>query len=303
MSTTPPELGPFVTAAREQAIITTNVTADAVMAGLEQHQRRTQARRTLTLSAVIALAASLVGVSLLGPMLPARDTQPTHAAAGDGFGDGSEHAAGRANTLTPAHEAPQPNHIASAISLRTNTTVEVRGPWSIALDEGVHELEVEATPGRALRVSLPERELELVQGSAAVRLHNGVAAWVSEDGERSVLNVEHVEIHAPTTPPGNTRATATQLAREAELLLAAGKPDKAATVLRQLISAYPKASQTRSALLDLARLLRNSNQQDEARCAYELYRQRWPKSAVDSEVRTWLERLGPGRGCAGLDPR
>jgi hypothetical protein len=197
--------------------------------------------------------------------------------------------------------------------LRTNSTVEVRGPWSIALGEGVHELEVEATPGRALRVSLPDRELDLeivegeatievVRGTAAVRLHNGVAAWIGEDGQRSVMSVERImNIGAPTL--SEPTPSATELAREAELLLAAGKSDKAATVLRRLISAHPKASQTRVAVLDLARLLRNANHHDEARCAYELYLRRWPNSAVDGEVRTQLERLGPGGDCRGLDPR
>lgn len=315
-ATTPPELMRFVEAAREQAVVTTNVTAEAVLAGLEQQRRRAQARRTLTLSATVALAASLVAVGLVWPMLSAREAQDPPVALDHGSGqlDQFGQAAGHVDTGEPNTKAPELDHLASAVSLRTNTTVEVRGPWSIALDEGVHELEVEATPGRALRVSLPDRELQLeliegeatievIQGTAAVRLHNGVAAWVSEDGQRTVMSVEHVELQAPDTPADGTQASATELAREAELLLAAGKPNKAALVLRRLISAHPRASQTRTGLLDLARLLRNARREDEARCAYALYLRRWPDSAVDSEVRSSLERMGPGPECRGLDPR
>ncbi|KIG13943.1 hypothetical protein DB30_07359 [Enhygromyxa salina] len=308
MNETPPELQRFVEAAREQVIAPTHVTADAVLAGLERHRDRTQARRTITLSAAIALAASLITVSLLWPMLSARDASPPRDPAGHAghAGHATGHAAGQAGGITnvdaPEHQAASLD-LDSAVSLRTNTQVEVRGPWSLALGEGVHELEVQATPGQALRVSLPGLELELaegnatievVQSSAAVKLHNGVAAWIGEDGQRTVLNVEHVDLQAPS---------ATELAREAERLLAAGKPDKAVAVLRRLVAAYPKASQTRTGLLDLARLLRNSTRKDEARCAYELYLQRWPGSAVDGEVRAALARLGPGRACRGLDPR
>lgn len=321
MSAIPPELQRFIAAAREQPILATNVTADAVLAGLEQHRRRAQARRTLTFSAAIALAASLIVLGLLWPMLSARDAQPEptgHAVVLD-----SDHDAGHESGHEAGHEFGhelRPDHLANAVSVRTSTMVEVRGPWLIALDEGIHELEVEATPGRVLRVSLPDREFELVEGfatveivhgTAAVRLHNGVAAWVGEDGQHSAMTVEQITLTAdPATAPelvGSAAPTATQLAREAELLLAAGKSDKAENVLRRLLAEYPKASQTRSGLLDLARLLRNSRRHDEARCAYQVYLQRWPNSAVDTEVRSQLERLdsglGSGRGCRGLDPR
>jgi hypothetical protein len=312
---TPAELGRFVAAAREQVIVETNVTAEAVLAGLEQHRRRAQARRTLTLSAAIAtLAASLIAVGWLWPMLSTRDAQPTPEVASLGSDRDPAHASDHTSGHDFASEAADPDHLASAVSLRTNATVEVRGPWSIALDEGVHELEVEATPGRALRVSLPDRELELelvegkatievVRGTAAVRLHNGVAAWIGADGQRSVMSVERIMNTMSTEPTTNTHPSATELAREAELLLAAGKSDKAATVLRRLILAHPKANQTRIALLDLARLLRNAHHHDEARCAYQLYLRRWPSSTLDGEVRTQLDRLGPGRNCRGLDPR
>ncbi|PRQ05728.1 tetratricopeptide repeat protein [Enhygromyxa salina] len=305
MTTPRPELQRFIAAAREQPIAPTNVTAEAVLAGLEQHRGRAQARRTIMLSAAIALAASLVAVSLLWPMLSAREAAPTLQQAG--HADAQDHR--HINLEAPTYAIP-PLALDSAVSLRTSTQVEVRGPWSIALGEGVHELEVEASPGRALRVSLPGLELEVAEGSAtievvqrtaAVKLHNGVAAWISEDGERTVLSVEHIELHASAGAPSDP--TATQLAREAELLLAAGKPDKAASVLRRLVSSYPRASQTRTGLLDLARLLRNAKRTDEARCAYELYLQRWPDSAVENEVRASLARLDPGRPCRGLDPR
>lgn len=293
----------FIEAAREQPIVKTSVTADAVLAGLEQHQRRLQGRRTLVLSAALALAASIVAVGLLSPLLSNSDDRRRDLAA---HSDGGEPHADVAGPGSSSRD-----DLARAIRLRSSAAVEVRGPWSIALGEGVHELEVSATPGRALRVSLPDRELELVEGSAtieivggtgAVRLYSGVAAWVDPDGAdgpRPAISVERVEVGSPDAD----RPSAAALAREADSLLAAGKRDEAISVLRRLVNAHAHASQTRAAVLDIARLLRNARREDEARCAYELYLRRWPGSAVEGEIRSQLERLGPGRDCRGLAPR
>jgi hypothetical protein len=303
-SDAPAGLQRFVAAARAQPIVETNVTADAVAAGLEAHRRRAQARRTLLLSASVAMAASLVAVGLLWPLLSARtndesrDEQPTAA-------------------IEPQVEAPivAGQALASAVRLRSTAAVEVLGPWSIALHEGTHELEVDQV-GHALTIALPGRSLELLWGTmtvefvddeAAIRLHTGVAAWIGEDGQRSQISVEHFNLDAPldsspADPSPTLAPTAAELARSAEQALAAGKRDEAVSIYRQLVRKHPRASQTRAAVLDLARLLRVGGQADEARCAYRLYLERWPESTVRAEVESQLDRLGPGPRCRGLSP-
>lgn len=84
------------------------------------------------------------------------------------------------------------------------------------------------------------------------------------------------------------------------MLLRAGKREQAVEIYRQLARKHPRASQTRTAVLDLARLLGADEHMDEARCAYQLYLQRWPESSVRGEVESRLERLGDGPGCRGL---
>jgi hypothetical protein len=305
-SDSPPGLQRFVDAAREQPIVATCVSAEAVAAGLAEHQRRTQTRRSLLLSAGMAVAASVVAVGILWPLWSASDGQESRDTA-SAVVDGE----------TRDDTAPTPGSelLASAVRLRSTAPVEVRGAWSIALHEGTHEIEVDPVPGHALEIDLPDRVLELIEGAvtvefvgdeAAVRLHNGVASWVDEDGQRAQISVEQLlEPSAESDEADANRPlvpTAAELARSAEQLLAAGKRDEAIAIYRQLVRKHPRASQTRAAVLDLARLLRVEDHEDEARCAYRLYLERWPESSVRSEVESQLERLGPGPRCRGLTP-
>lgn len=302
----PSGLQRYIAAARAQPIVETNVSADAVMAGLEAHRRRTQGRRTLLLSAGVAMAASLIAAAVLWPLLSARVDDESRS---------DEPSA----ALERGSAEPTGHALANAVRMRSTAPVEVLGPWSIALHEGTHELEVDAVAEHALTIALPGRTLELLEGSmtiefvgheAAVRLHTGVAAWVAEDGQRSQISVEHFELDAPQPESTATEGdpsrplapSAAELARSAEQALAAGKRVEAVTLYRQLIRKHPRASQTRAAVLDLARLLRVGGQTDEARCAYRLYLERWPDSSVRAEVEAQLDRLGEGPRCRGLSP-
>ncbi|MCA9661186.1 MAG: hypothetical protein KC486_22790, partial [Myxococcales bacterium] len=56
-------------------------------------------------------------------------------------------------------------------------------------------------------------------------------------------------------------------------------------------------------LLDLGRLQRAEGDVDAARCAYQLYLDRYPKGALVAEVERALARLGDGPQCRGLRPR
>src|SRR5690606_14545845 len=289
-------------------IVGTCVTAEAVAAGLEHRRQRSQARRTALLSGAMAVAASLVAVGLLWPLLSARDHQQDGHAAEQGD-SGPDHS----SQLDESSEQPL---LASAVRVRSTESVEVRDAWSIVLGEGTHEIEVDPLDDHALAIELPGGALELVhgrmtvevtEGVAAVRLHTGIAAWVDEHGDRTSISVEHFE-PAPGDPRDGepslktgTRSAAA-LAREAELLLESGKREQAIELYQQLIRKHPRASQTRAATLDLARLLRVAGRSDEARCAYRLYLERWPDSSVRSEVESQLARLGKGPACRGLSP-
>ncbi len=310
LADSPAGLRRFVEAAREQPVVETCVTADAVAAGLEHQRRRAQSRRIVLLSASMAVAASLVAVGLVWPLLSARDDERSVEPI-------ERHATATVEREPPAIPSEDAQALASAVRLRSTAAVEVRGLWSIALHDGVHEIEVDAVAGHALTIALPGRTLELVEGSltieladgdAAVHLHTGVAAWVDEHGGRTKIRVERFDLDgapeadADPNEPAPTPPNAAELARAAEQRLAAGQRDQAVAIYRQLVRKHPRASQTRGAVLDLARLLRAAGRKDEARCAYHLYVERWPNSAVRSEVESQLERLGAGPDCRGLRP-
>jgi hypothetical protein len=305
-----PGLERFVAAARAQPIVGTCVTAEAVSAGLEHQRRRDQSRRTIALTAVLAIAATFVGVASLGPLLA--DEQDPRGVF--------EHPSAQLDPFAEPWTAPGPTippppvpTLAQAVRLRSSAAVEVRGPWAIALREGTHEIELDPGADQALMIVLPERSLELVEGRvhvefragaepgdaslAAVRLETGVAAWVGADGVRTQIRVDRIDLDGSTKPASKPSTSAAELAREAEDLLAAGKREQAIATYQKLVRKHPRAPQTRGALLDLARLLRAAGREDEARCAYRLFLDRWPDSSVRAEVEAQLARLGPGPAC------
>lgn len=286
------ELQRFVAAARAQTIAGTCVTAESVQAGLEHAGRRSHARRMLWLSGTIAVAASLLVMAVVAPLWS--DSEPADVAT---------------NWLTGEQQ------LDDAVHMSSNGTSEIRDAWSVALGEGTHEVELEREPGHGdgpLRIELPDRTLELVEGrvtievvghDAAVHLHTGIAAWIGADGQRTEIEVgiqiEQLDLDPADQPQGESAAT---LAREADRLLTADDREQAITTLRRLIETYPHASQARAAILDLARLLSATKRDSEARCAYELYLARWPDSSVKAEVEAQLAQLERGSECRGLDP-
>ena len=313
MTDGPKSLRAYVEAARAQDAPVTGVTAEAVLAGVERQRRKALARRSVAISASVAVAASVLAVVSLSTWLAPRNVAAPVATL-------------QPDTATK-RELPPPQ-LANAVTLKTSASVEIHGPWSIALGHGTHELEMKPTAGRALRIELPDRELELVEGRAVVdvstegsvvALEDGVAAWVGDDGERTQIVVERAEVDAalllPEPETGEAAQTdetkdeqrprkrsARSLAREAEAHLAAGERDEAIALLRQLVDTHPRAGLSRTALLDLAHLLRKSRRRAEARCAYALYLERWPDSPVEPEVQRQLDRLRGKVRCDGLEP-
>jgi hypothetical protein len=281
-----PELHRFVAAARAQAIAGTCVTAESVQAGLEDARRRSHAQRMLWLSGTVAVAASLLVMIVVAPLWS------------DSEGPGAADVATK--------------QLDDAVHMSSTGTSEIRDAWSVALGEGTHEVELVREHGDAdkpLRIELPGRTLELVEGrvtievvgdEAAIRLHTGVAAWIGSDGQRTEIEVEHIELETTDQVGEQAPASATTLAREADRLLAADERAQAIDTLRRLIETYPHASQARTAVLDLARLLAATDRESEARCAYELYLARWPDSSVTAEVEAQLAQLAKA-DCRGLD--
>jgi hypothetical protein len=286
-----PELGPFVAAARAQSIASTCVTAESVQAGLEHSRRRSHAQRMLWLSVPVAVAASVVVMVLSSPLWSR---------------DGSEQMVGE--LMVGEQMGGDAWQLATGVRMSSTGAPEIRDAWTVVLGEGTHEVELVRAPGDAIRplqIELPGRTLELVEGratievvgvDAAVRLHTGVAAWIGGDGLRTQIEVTQLDL---TT--GDAHEPAVALAREADRLLARGEHEQAIATLRRLVEHHPSASQTRAAVLDLARLLDTAGRDREARCAYALHLERWPNSSVTAEVEAQLAQLGETE-CRGLHP-
>lgn len=297
---TSPELRRLVDAARAAGPPRVRVTADAVLAGLEV-RRRGQTRALLGLAvaaaAVVALVAARPWVSHeTAPIGHVAQTMPDEPSTG-------------APPLSP----PTPPALAAAarVLAEDGPPPRVLGPWELELPPGRYAVAVEPHPGADLlrvraaggvvEVSHGRVQITVAGAHAEVALVTGVATWVAADGARTALVPADVPADSQPAAPVDGPA---ELARRAEDLLAAGRRDAAAAVLRQLVTAHPTSPQARSGLLDLAGLLKTDGRTDEARCAYSLYLARYPgKEQLADEVRRALDRLGDGPACRGLRPR
>lgn len=184
---------------------------------------------------------------------------------------------------------------------------EVVGPAAIVVGDGTYRITLGGEA--ALRVGTPNGDLELRPGIFTVAvasrrtdvvLETGEAFWVRDGALHPVA--APVRLAEASALPGVTVPSAAELARVAEAELARGRRSQAIRAFRQLVQTYPRAPESSRGLLDLARLQRADGNADAARCAYELYLRRHPKSALAGDVRRALDRLGPGRRCNGLQP-
>ncbi|MFV8750966.1 tetratricopeptide repeat protein [Nannocystaceae bacterium ST9] len=309
-----PALRAFVEAARAQPIAPTRLSAHEVQRAwaADRRERKTE-RKLLAVGVSIGLAAAaLVGLitTSLGAWI-------------DGPSEPDEIASSVEPDSPSSIETPPVASLDPAIRVRSaaDESPRVLGPWSIALERGHHEIAVEPSPGHALRIDLPDaRALELVHGAltldfvergAVVRLESGIAAWIEVDGTRTQIAVERIELDTATSEaeveaeptPRSSEPSASELARAAERQLLAGSRADAIATLRKLVRKYPRTPQARTALMDLAAQERLAGSPDRARCAYQLYLERWPHSEVRSEIDKQLAKLGQGPACRGLDPR
>jgi hypothetical protein len=302
-----PELRRLVDVVRAEPPPAVNVDIAAISAAVDE-QRRGRRRGLLVLAgaaaAVIALVSVLPDMSARpGPVEPvAQNMAAAPVAPAPGV-------------TPPAPEAPAPTPAAPTLAPEIRAVAEagpaptVRGPWEIELPPGRYDLEVGAHPGLEVLIArTPNGAVEVAYGRVSVVvagdsteavLRTGVAVWVAPDGARTPIAGEVVPEDMPETPG----VSAAELARRAEKLLAAGKRDAAAPVLRELVTTYPHSAAARGALIDLGRILKADGKVDEARCAYKLYLARYAgKQHLVSDVQQALERLGDGPACRGLRP-
>jgi len=296
---TSPELQRLVDLARDQHAPPSRASADAVFAGFTANRRR---QKSFALAGGLLAAAALAALALTRLDLTATQTTGPSGQV--------------AEFTAPAQDAPRtarhvPPRLAAQIHIfpeGDTPTPTVLGPWSVGLAPGTYAVEVDDHPGDdVLRARSAGGSVELHHGRVHImvgadhteaRLVHGVATWVAPMGDRKPLTTEPVPADIP--PPQG----ASELARRAETQLTAGKRDAAIKTLTQLVNQHPNHSAARSALMDLAGLLKSESRTDEARCAYKLYLSRYTgKAQLADEVEKALTRLGDGPACKGLRPR
>lgn len=303
-----PELRRLVDVVRAAPAPVVKVDFAAISAAVEE-RRRGRRRGLVALACAAAAVVALVSVRQVMFVKPGASVPV--------LGDMSAEPIAAAPTPAPA--APEvPAAVAPALAPGVRAVAAagpaptVRGPWEVELPPGRYELTVDAHAGAEVLIArTPTGVVEVTQGVVAVtvagdhtvaELQSGVAVWVAPDGARTPLAPPAAE-PVPADMPSAPGASAAELARRAEALLAAGKRDAAVPVLRQLVTTYPQSAAARGGLIDLARVLKSDGKVDEARCAYTLYLSRYAgKEHLEGDVRQALERLGDGPTCRGLRP-
>lgn len=299
---TSPELQRLVDLARDQPLPPLRRDPGAVFTGFAAARRR---QRTV----VAAVAGGLLAAGLAAFALVRLDVFAARTAGPSG--QIAEFVAPAADP--PRAVQPRPPALASHIRITPEGDAPgptVLGPWSIGLAPGTYAVEVDPHPGdETLRARTAGGSVELHHGRVHIvvgadhteaRLEHGVATWVAPLGERTPLTVpaEPVPTDIPAAPDP------AELARRAEAQLTAGRRDAAIKLLTQLVTLHPTHTTARSALMDLAGLLKTDGRPDEARCAYRLYLTRYSgKAQLADEVERALARLGDGPACRGLRPR
>jgi len=172
--------------------------------------------------------------------------------------------------------------------LGDSDTPEVLDPWHAVLVTGEYHVRVAASA---------KHPLTLVTTREAVRLLPGTETWVTVDSEgRLRSQAWSPNVHGP-------RPSAADLSRQAEEALQRRDTHAALTLLRRLATAYPRAPEARTGLLDLARLEASNGDPRRAVCAFRLYLERWPAASVRPEVERALAGLPQKVTCRSLKPR
>ncbi len=137
---------------------------------------------------------------------------------------------------------------------------------------------------------------------SAVHVREAVVVPIDPPPAQPTAVLEVVPATDPATDPSAAAdpPRASELARAAERAMTEHRPRDAIRLLDTLVRKYPTHATAKVALLDLGRLLREAGRRDEARCAYQLLRRRWPHDSSDLEQ--VIAGLGAGPECRGLRP-
>ena len=317
-------LADLVSSAKAQPLVAPSVTADAIVRLAAERRRAMLARYGL--GAVGAAAAAALLAFGVGPRLAEVDRQVVSATAGTSHVSVTE---GSVPGSSAAERGPESKQVEPATRARPEDQERgAVGPgasdglafadqdaWMIEpghLRMGAESLRAE---GSGLSVEFGDGRVLFVDGSvmlhpggpgepAVVVVSRGVAGWVGESPSEVTWIEERFGPQSEVgVAQGSTdKPSATALARRAESQLASGDRRGAVRTLRTLVSRHPRKAAARTGLVDLARLLKGMGRTDEARCAYDLYLERFPRGPLAVDVRRASERLGEGRGCRGLRP-
>ena len=193
---------------------------------------------------------------------------------------------------TPTDPTPPVSKLALAegitVTTESGTDPVVVSQWQIEVSAGVYRIAVETTVESTFHVKHRKRTLDVEPGTELV-FDNGK------------IDIEHGRAHWQDEAKPD-RPDAATLAARAEAEMASGDRAAAIKTLTRLARLHPRASETRTGLVDLARLRTAAGDRDHARCAYELALKRWPNASISTDIRRALDRLGEGRACKGLRP-
>lgn len=296
-------LAKLVAQARSVPTPKVSVRAEDIRAAVKAEERKGQWLRWgggLAAAAAVLLAVSLVGDSTDPTTETAPVTTPSVAAATpvdkphvvEPRVDEPSPAPAVEEPETPAPTKPAPKlAVADGITITTESGEDpvVVSQWQIEVSAGVYRIAVEPTVTSTFHVKHRERTLDVEPGTTVL----------FDDGR---IEVEHGNAQWQDEAKAD-KPDASALAARAESEMAGGNRAAAIRTLTRLVRMYPRASETRTGLVDLARLRTATGDRDHARCAYELALQRWPNASIATDIRRALDRLGEGPACKGLRPK
>lgn len=300
-------LAKLVAQARSVPTPKVNVTAQEIRAAVKAEERKGYLRwgGGLAAAAAIVFAVSLFGGNASETEATTTTTPTSVAVTTPDEQPAETHVDEPGVTPTiPAVEAepprpeptptdpPPPTELALAegitVTTESGTDPVVVSQWQIEVSAGVYRIAVETTVESTFHVKHRKRTLDVEPGTELVfdngkfDIQRGRAHWQDEDKAE--------------------RPSASMLAARAESEMASGDRAAAIQTLTKLARLHPRASETRTGLVDLARLRTAAGDRDHARCAYELALERWPNASIATDIRRALDRLGEGRACKGLRP-
>ena len=290
-------LADLVAEARSVATPDVSVTAQDIRSAVQADQRKGYLRWG---AALAVAAAAVLALSLFGgdSPSPAEKSTPVVSTAEEPKPEPDPRVdqPRSAPTTEPEPPSPEPKQPEPVLALAKGISVQTeRGPepvivsqWQIDIAAGVYRIAVAPEVESTFHVAHRGRVLDVDPGTELV----------IDDGKVDVVHgrAHWQDVTKPDKPDAST------LAARAENEMARGDRTAAIHTLTRLAKSHPRASETRTGLVDLARLRTAAGDRDHARCAYELVLKRWPNASIAPDIRRALGRLGEGPSCRGLRP-